>query len=216
MKHWISLGLLCAAQIAFAAQEVELGCKRLRVTLDARLTPSLVEQEWGSGNERSETPAILELIGCQGRLLDRLILDSPLARLDPEPLRGAPNPTFLVSADLTAAAGSYNGPLTIPIQVVADHLVAVVARDADGRDEAIHLALTGKSAWRKVSSRNVEHLLQVSCQPRNQGFVTLYRRYFPTGRRWKVKARVSKGLWEADGEFPGENLFPSHPIRRGR
>lgn len=38
------------------------------------------------------------------------------------PVRGSPRPSYLVSADLTAEAGSYNGPLTIPIEVVGEKL----------------------------------------------------------------------------------------------
>ena len=208
MKRWIFLSLVCATSAAFAAQEVELGCKRLRVVLDARLSPDVVAREWGSGKLRSEAPATLELVGCEGQLLDRLVLDAPLAQLDPLPLRGAPNPTYLVSADLTVEAGSYNGPLTIPIQVVRNHLVPAVARFADKGIAPIYLALTGKSAWRRVTNRNVDELLFVSCQPKGQGFVTFYRRYFPSRQEWKVKVRTRDGLWESDGEFPSRNLFP--------
>ncbi len=208
MKRWIFLSLVCATSVAFAAQEVELGCKHLRVVLDARLNPDVVEHEWGSGNTRSEAPATLELVGCEGQLLDRFVLEAPLAQLDPVPVRGAPNPTYLVSADLTVEAGSYNGPLTIPMQVVHDHLVAAVARFADKRIEPIRLTLTGKSAWRRVSNRNVDDLLLVSCQPKGQSFVTFYRRFFPSRQEWKVKVRTRDGLWESDGEFPSRNLFP--------
>lgn len=208
MKHWIFVSLVCATSVAFAAQDVKLGCKRLRVVLDARLSPDVVEHEWGSGKPRSEAPATLELVGCKGQLLDRLVLDAPLAQLDPVPVRGAPNPTYLVSADLTVEAGSYNGPLTIPIQVLRNHLVPVAARFADKSIEPVFLALTGKSAWRRVSNRHVDDLLFVSCQPKDQGFVTSYRRYFPSRQEWKVKLRTRAGLWESDGEFPSRNLFP--------
>lgn len=208
MKRWIFLSLVCVTSVAFAAQEVELGCKHLRVVLDARLSSDVVEHEWGSGNPRPEAPATLELVGCEGQLLDRFVLEAPLAQLDPVPVRGAPNPTYLVSADLTAEAGSYNGPLTIPIQVVRDHLVEAVARFANKRIEPIRLTLTGKSAWRRVSNLDVDDLLLVSCQPKGQGFVTFYRRYFPSRQEWKVKVRARDGLWESDGEFPSRNLFP--------
>lgn len=113
-----------------------------------------------------------------------------------------------MSADLTVEAGSYNGPLTIPIQIVRDHLVAAVARFADKRIEPIRLTLTGKSAWRRVPNRKVDDLLLVSCQPKGQGFVTFYRRYFLSRKEWKVKVRTRDGLWESDGEFPSRNLFP--------
>lgn len=208
MKRWIFLGLVCSTSVAFAAQEAQLGCKRLRVVLDARISPEAVAQEWGSGRPRSEPPAILELIGCEGQLLDRYALAAPLAQLDPEPIRGAPHPTYLVSADLTAEAGSYNGPLTIPIQVVRQRLVAAVARSADKRTAAIHLALTGKASWRRVANRKVEDLLSVSSQPGGRGFVTSYRRYFLSGQEWQVTVRTRDGLWESDGEFPSRKFFP--------
>ena len=208
MKLWLFFCLVCANSVSFAVQEVELGCKHLRIVLDARLSPDVVKQEWGSGNPLSEAPATLELVGCEGQLLERFVLEAPLAQLDPMPVRGAPNPTYLVSADLTTEAGSYNGPLTIPIQVVRDHLVAAAARFTDKRIEPIRLTLTGKSAWRRVSNRNVDDLLLVSCQPKGQSFVTFYSRFFPSRQGWKVKVRTRDGLWESDGEFPSRNLFP--------
>jgi len=208
MKRWLLLGFFCAASAAFAAQEVGLGCKHLRIVLDARLNPDTVEREWASGVSRTEAPAALELVGCAGQLLDRIVLEAPLAKIDPVPVRGTRNPTYLVSADLTVEAGSYNGPLTIPVQVVGDHLVAAVARFADQRVEPIRLTLTGKSAWKRVSRRNAEDLLLVSCQPKGSGFVTSYRRYSPARQAWKVKVLTRDGLWESDGDFPSRHLFP--------
>ena len=200
--------LVCAAATAVAAPEVKVGSQRLRVVMDARLTPEMVERAWGSGDPRPEAPATLELVGADGRVLDRLALAAPLAKLDPAPIRGAPVPTFLVSADLTADAGSYNGPLTLPIQIVRDHLVAAVARSSDQRTEPIRLTLTGKSAWKRVSDGKAETLLLVSCRPQGQGFVMHYQRYFLARQEWRVKVRTREGLWESDGDFPGRNLFP--------
>lgn len=208
MKHWLFLYLLCVTSVSFAAQEVELGCKHLRVLLDARLSPDGVEQEWGSGNPRSEAPAILELFGCEGQRLDQFVLAAPLARIDPLPVRGTPNPTYLVSADLTVEAGSYNGPLTIPIQIVHDHLVAAVARFSDQHTEPIRLPLTGKSAWRRVSNLDTDDLLLVSSLPKSKGFMTFYRRYFLSHQEWKVKQLTRNELWESDGEFPSLKFFP--------
>ena len=208
MKRWLFLMLACATSISFAAQEVELGCRRLRVVLDPRLGPDVVEREWGSGQPRTEPPAALELVGCDGQVSDRFILAAPLAKLDPAPVRGAPKPAYLVSADLTVEAGSYNGPLTIPMQVVGDRLVPAVARFADKRSEPIRLSLTGKSAWRRISHQKVDEFLLVSCQPKGTGFVTTYKRYFPSRREWQARARTRDGLWESDGEFPHRNAFP--------
>lgn len=208
MKRWILLCLFSINSTALAVNEVSLGCSRLRLLLDARLSPAIVEREWASGSPRPEAPAVLELRGCKDQLLDRLILEAPLARLDGAPLRGAPAPTYLVSVDLTAEAGSYNGPLTLPIQVVRNHLTPAVARTPDGRLEPIRLALTGKAAWKKAPLRKVDDLLSVSAQPKDQGFITLYRRYHPTRRGWQVKTLTKSGMWESDGKFPETSLFP--------
>ena len=211
MNCWILLLVLSISATASVAGEIGLGCNRFHLLLDSRLNPVMVEREWASGNPRPEEPAVLELRGCNGQLLDRLPLDAPLAQLDPTPLRGALTPTYLVSVDLTAEAGSYNGPLTIPIQIIRDHLVPAVARTGDGQLVPIRLALTGKAAWKKVQVGKVGDLLSVSCQPNDQGFITFYRRYHPTRRGWQVKIRSEAGLWESDSEFPKNRFFPEIP-----
>jgi hypothetical protein len=208
MMRWLFLILACTTSVAFAAQEVELGCKRLRIALDPHLSPAVVERDWGSGQPRTGAPATLELVGCNGQVLDRSVLASSLAQIDPLPVRGAPSPSFLVSADLTAEAGSYNGPLTIPIQVIGEKLVPAVARSPDGRSEPVRLSLTGKSAWRRVSSGRVDELFLVSCKPEEAGFVTTYRRYSPSPGKWRVRTHTHAGLWESDGEFPDRKFFP--------
>lgn len=208
MKRWLAITLLCSSSFGWAATAVELGCKNLRVVLDARLSPALVAQEWGSGNPRPEAAATLELVGCQGQLLDKLVLPAALAQIDPVPMRGDAYPTYLVSADLTVEAGSYNGPVTMPIQIVGNHLLPAVARFSDKPTKPIVLTLTGKSAWRRAARRNSDDLLFVSSQPQGQGFVTLYRRYFLANHQWQVKQRSRNGLWESDADFPDRQLFP--------
>ncbi len=208
MKIWLFLGLVCAASVACAEQEVKVGNQRLRVVLDARLTPEMLESEWVSGNPRTEPPATLELVGSAGQVLDRLTLAAPLAKIDPVPVRGAPYPTYLVSADLTREMGADNGPLTLPIQIVGDHLAAAAAQSTKQRSEPIHLAQTLRAEWKRVPNGKVENLLQVSCQPGNRGYVTYYRRYFLQSHHWKVKMRKRPGLWESEGNFPSQKLFP--------
>lgn len=208
MMRWLFLILACTTSVAFAAQEVELGCKRLRIVLDPQLSPAMVERDWGSGQPRTQALATLELVGCNGQVLDRFVLASSLAQIDPVPVRGAPSPSFLVSADLTAELGSYNGPLTVPIQVIGEKLVPAVARSSDGRSEPVRLWVTGKSAWRRASKGRVDELYLVSCQPEAAGFVTRYRRYSPSTGKWQVRTHTRAGLWESDGEFPDRKFFP--------
>lgn len=208
MMRWLFLVLAFITSVSFAAQDIALGCKRLRIVLDPQLSPDVVERAWASGQPRVAAPATLELVGCKGEVVDRFILAASLAKIDPLPVQGAPNPSYLVSADLTAEAGSYNGPLTIPIQVIGNKLVPAVAHSPDGRREPVRLSLTGKSAWRRVSRHRLDDLLLVSCQPEGAGFVTTYRRYFPSQGKWQVRAHTQDGFWESDGEFPDQKFFP--------
>jgi hypothetical protein len=209
MRVWLVLGLLSSAAVAQAEQQVDLGCEHLRIKLARPLGAEVVEQDWGRGRPHSEARAKLELISCAGKVLDQLELDAPLARLDPEPLHGAPHPTYLVSADLTAEAGSYNGPVTVPVQVVRDRLQVASARDRDGRTSPIRLSTTGKSAWKRKPGPHGEELLSVHCQPQGDGFTTRYDRYMVVRKSWVVRSRIRKAMWESDSDFPDAAFFPS-------
>lgn len=208
MRRAISLALLCVSSSAFAAQDVALDCRHLRIALDPRMTPVMVEKDWGSGVFHEASPASVELVACDGRLLDRYALEAPLARIDPLSVRGAPYPTYLVSADLTVEAGSYNGPLTILLQVVQDRLTVATVEDPGGRVQPIHLAVTGKAAWRRRAAAGGDDFLQVVARPTSAGFVTDYRRFFVERKSWKQEVRVRPGPWEPDGDFPAANRFP--------
>lgn len=203
------IGLFSFNSLAQATDDIQIGCNRLLLVLAPELTPSVVDLEWTTGESSSKTPAVLELRGCNGQLLDRLVLDAPLARLDPIQLSGAPALSYLLSVDLSQPAGSYNGPLTFPVQIVNNHLKHAVALASDGRLEPINLALTGKAAWKKITIKGVDNFLSVSCQPQDKNFVTYYRRYYPTRDGWRVRMRSVPGLWESyDGNFPDINRFP--------
>lgn len=208
MSRWILPALLWLCSPAFAAQDVDVGCRHLRIALDPRITPAMVDEHWGSGDDLAATPAVAELVGCDGRLLDRHALEAPLARIDPAPVKGAPYPTYLVAADLTADAGSYNGPSTILLQVVDDRLGVATVLGNGGRVAPIRLTQTGKAAWQRVSTSAADQFLQVSSRPANAGFVTDYRRFYLDRAKWKTRVRVRPGLWESDGDFPAANRFP--------
>ena len=208
MKTWLLIGLLGWASCAFAADSVKLGCLRLHLQLDAHLTSAMVEQQWGSGEESKAKRAVLELHGCKGELLDRMVLDAPLARLDSIALRGTKVATFLVSVDLTAVAGSYSGPLTIPVEMHDGHLERAYAVTENKQSEPINLALTGKAAWKKIAKRGGDELFAVRCQPKGDGFITSYYRYYTSRQGWRVRMRSEPLLWESDGEFPLMRRFP--------
>ena len=208
MRILICILLCFFAAHSSAAQVVELGCRQLRVAQDERLTPDVLEKAWGSGAERLESPAVLEWVDCGGRVTDRLVLAAPLARIDPVPVKGAKPPTFLVSVDLSADAGSHNGPMTMPFQLNGDALIQVSAQSGHGSREVIGLTQTGKSAWMRVSRGQAEDLLQVKSDRRSGGFVVSYKRYSVRGRAWRVREITRRGLWEADQDFPSSQRFP--------
>ena len=210
MKHSLLPGLLALCSIAAVAAPPERDCARPVLVLDARLTPALVDRDWGTGTAHDEAKAAIELRDCAGKTLDRLQLSAPLARLDPQPLRGAPAPTWLVSTDLTAAMGSYSGPLTLLVEASGRRLHLAEAADEHGQRAPIHLAATGKRDWRRVEAGDADDLLSVSCQPDvHDGFVTLWRRYHPGPRGWTLHTRSANAFWESDGGFPPDNAFPA-------
>jgi hypothetical protein len=197
---------LWSAGFAFPAHAggvARIGCEQLRLELSPPLTEAIVDEDWETGNQHGEAPARLKLYGCGGQLLDTLVLAAPLARLDATPLRNPRGPVFLVSADLTAPAGSYSGPLTIPVLVADGKL-----RPAADQTGPILLAATGKSGWEQVPDGAVDDLLMVNCAMQNGQFVTFYRRYRPAGADWRVTMRAANGFWEADAGFPPLGDFP--------
>lgn len=58
MKKWLFLILACTSSISFSAQENDLGCKRLRIALDPRLSSDVIERDSGSGQPHVGAPAI--------------------------------------------------------------------------------------------------------------------------------------------------------------
>jgi len=208
--HALAATLACALAQACAAREPVRPptCERVVLALASGLTPEIVSRDWGTGETHAEPDAALELRGCKGELLDRLPLPAPLATLDPTPLRGAPSPTWLVSADLTAPAGTYSGPLTLPVEIVAHRLHPAEAVGRGGKREPIRLALTGKAAWKRLPAGRVDDLVAVASEPTDGGFVTHYRRYQPGPRGWALRIRSEGGLWESDGGFPPLTRFP--------
>ncbi len=201
----LALALACASGPAQAAPRP---CERVQLVLAPGITPEIVARDWGSGESHAEAHAVLELRGCAGTVVDRLELDAPLAVLDPKPLRGAPKPTWLVSSDLTAPAGSTSGPLTLPVEVVDHRLRIAEATMRTGEHEPIRLALTGKAAWKRVSSRGIDELFAVRSEAVDSGFATVYLRYRPGRHGWEMHSRRQDGLWESDGPFPPARAFP--------
>lgn len=201
--------VLLAALAPLATARPAADCDHLALVLDPRLTPEIVQRDWGTGAQHDEADAVLELRGCRHELLDRLELAAPLATLDPVRLRGTPLPTWLATADLTAPAGSYSGPLTVPVEVIAHRLRVAHARGPAGASGPIHLAATGKQAWRRVGGSKADEFLAVSSAPDTDGeFTTTWRHYRVTAHGWRWTQRQTHELWESDGDFPPPAQFP--------
>lgn len=183
-------------------------CRQIVLVLDPQLSRAAVDRAWASGEPRDENPAALELRRCDGSVVDRLVLDAPLARLDPRPLRGAPVHSVLVTVDLTAPAGSTSGPLTDVIELRGDHLQRAQAMPLEGAAIDIRLPATGKAAWQRTIRGRRDELLALSCSPLAGGFVTRWRRFVTTPTGWRVFEREAPGLWESDQPFPPAKAFP--------
>ncbi|RZJ60642.1 MAG: hypothetical protein EON49_07805 [Acidovorax sp.] len=208
MRSALVAVIFAAPAQAHAQAQVTVGCQSVKLVLDEQVTVSELNRLWVSGELAPGVPAVLQLHGCKGELLDSITLDAPLARLDPAPLRGVRPSTVLVTVDLTAPAGSYSGPLTKPVQVEGNRLAYAQARAADGMVQPILLAQTGKAAWKKVRVGAADQLLAVRSEPRDGDFTTNYRRYVHGKQGWTVRVRSQPGLWESDGEFPARRSFP--------
>lgn len=212
MKRWLLVACLAVVPpLVHAHNAVAVGCESVQLVLDDRVTPGVLDRLWASGESVEASPAVLQLRGCSGEVLDTVTLEAPLARLDPTALRGAPAFTVLVTVDLTAAAGTYSGPLTRPFAVHGTRLQHVQARTVNGSQEPLVLALTGKAAWKKVRVGKKDHLISVRSQFEDGQFTTSFRRYVPGPQGWSMRERSQPGLWESDGEFPLRRLFPSVP-----
>ncbi len=198
--------LLAHAALAHPAARA---CDHVVLVLDPRITAQVIERDWASGAPHDEADAVLELRGCKDERLDRLELVGPLAILDPTPLRGTPEPTWLVTADLTAPAGATSGPLTLPVEVVSHRLRVARARGPDGRPAPIHLAATQHAAWQRLGVGNADQLLAVSWVPRGDAHgATTYRRYSTGAHGWRWRERRDTTPWESDADFPDAALFP--------
>lgn len=209
MKRLVLIASLVAVNaLAHAADQVTVGCKRVQLVLDERFTSGERDRLWASGEEASGAPAVLRLQGCHGELLDSMTLEAPLAKLESGLLHGPRSPTVLVTVDLTAPAGSYSGPLTMPVQIVGNRLSYAQARAGDGTLQPIVLAQTGKAAWKKVRVGAADQLLVVRSEPRDGDFTTSYRRYVYAKQGWTVRIRSQPGLWESDSAFPARRVFP--------
>jgi hypothetical protein len=190
----------------------------LQVLQDARLTPSLRDQLWGTGDAgaapASLRDATVRLVRSDGSLVQAEQLERPLARLESDYLYADRRSTYLLTVDYSAGFGSYSGPATFLLEVKSGRLSWIEAKDPrSGRTERISLADTLKSAWKIVGARtgSGKDLLQALCRPdfETEGeFKIIYIRYFYDGKVWQERVRETKGFSEFEDGFPDIKLFP--------
>jgi hypothetical protein len=190
----------------------------LRVLQDARLTPSLKDQMWGTGDAGADTASLqnatVRLVRADGLLVQSEELERPLSRVESVHLYADRRSTYLLTVDYSAGFGSYSGPATFLLEVRSGRLAWMAAKDPrTDRTERISLANTLKSAWRVVGARtgSGKDLLQALCRPdfETEGeFKMIYVRYFYDGKVWQERVRQTKGFSEFEDGFPDVKLFP--------
>jgi hypothetical protein len=206
MNGLFLLGLSCVTMNMIHAG----GGLYLSLTMDPAITEEVLKNDWESGREHTEKPAELELRDSSKKLVDHLVLEAPLAQLDPSVVyTPSHQKEYLVTVDLTAPMGSYNGPLTHLVSTEGKHLSLVTVTDPEQRTSTLSLAMTGKSAWIRVKAGNQEDFLELRCRPEGEDFVKEYRRYHADRSGWHSLQRTEPGFWESEEDFPPESEFPS-------
>src|SRR5882724_4850066 len=93
----------------------------LQLLQDARLTPSLRKQLWGSGEASSDgvtfQNAAIRTVSPDGKTLESEVLERPLATLESVHLYGDSRTTYLITVDYSAGFGSYSGPATLLLEI---------------------------------------------------------------------------------------------------
>lgn len=188
---------------------------RLELLLDARLTEAQLESFWGTGETDSVElkPAVLQVVDMLGGVRDRQVLDRPLARFETERLTLPGDSLWLLTVDYSASAGSYNGPVTLPLTVREERIRPLEAVDDKGTSTPVRLMRALKSDWQLEPARagQGQDILYVFTRPdfeKSWEFQVTYERLSFEGQRWVRHRRQEPGLWESEGEFPARELFP--------
>lgn len=166
--------------------------------------------------EEPETPcnARLLLVGKNNVPVAAQELERPLAKIAAVQLVGGRPASFALTVDYSSGIGSYSGPATRFFDVIAGSMQWLQAKDnTTGKLQEIRVASTLKTEWQPFPHGRNQDLLEVSCRPRfkdeqDDSFEVTYKRYRFNGRGWLLYSRSEKGLWENEGTFPQESLFP--------
>jgi hypothetical protein len=228
-----------AAQLPLALAEDHIE-GRIQILEDARLTPALLEKLWGMGDiDFDEDPQLIAfkaepLRNAEVRLTTRagtttgaIKLERPLARLKSTQLYATPDRTFLITVDYSAGFGSYNGPITLLLEVRNGRLEWLKATEqTTGKKYQITLMQSLKTVWKIVPSTRAEgkEILLASCRPdwdsptfkhinpsvksTDRDFWLIYTRYFFNGTNWVEVERRRHGFADFEEGLPSRSKFP--------
>ena len=148
-------------------------------------------------------------------------LERPVAEIKTVKLVGGKPDSFRLMVDYSAGWGSYAGPITMFIDVAGGKIKWIRAKDSStGKSEKISVMRSLKTSWELSKSRQNQDILELACRPTFKGgdnpFVLIYTRYRFNGLEWIRYSRSEKGYldFEADTDFPGDNLFPPHKFSK--
>src|ERR1035437_3341788 len=216
------------SQLPLARNQNQIDGK-LQILEDARLTPQLRKMLWGTGGDmqdddparsvfKSDPPhnAQVRIVTNKGTIVETSPLERPLAKLSRTLLYGTPRPTYLVTVDYSAGFGSYNGPVTLPLEVQDGRLHWLEATDsATGKKEQIELMQSLKTTWKIVdsASKTGKEILHAACRPddfssTSNDFTLTYTRYYFSGSDWMRIQKKQPGFSEFEDGFPRRELFP--------
>ena len=171
---------------------------------DARLTDAEVEARWGRGDDPDPAllPARIRWLDKAGAERGALVLDRPLARINPSPLEGVPL-SWLLTEDWSAGVGGGNGPVTSVLEIRSGALQRAEAIRADGQRAPIHLLSALQAAWRLDRSASPDVLIAAICVPDAGGDMDTERRRYAFDGRWRVTAEQTDGC-----DDPAASLRP--------
>ncbi len=196
---------------------------------DARLDPRLIAELWQTGEPDNHDdqqasvfskssparPALLQVIGDAGQVIDAKTLEHSLAKVSVAHLYGNAKSTFLVTADYSAGLGSYSGPITWPVEVTHGRLHWLQSYDrATGKADDISLMRSLKTTWKLVPEAHGKQILLALCRPdwgaplnKDPDFHISYIRIYWTGKKWISVDRTVPGYSDFEDGFPRRSLF---------
>jgi len=160
--------------------------------------------------------ALLQLVSSHNQVLQKLLLEKPIAEIKTADFSDIGNRLILVTQDFSADFGSYSGPISKILEISNDTLHWAEAWSAQNKSTKISLLRSLKTAWSFAPSKNgkSKDILKVSCRfdPGSEGeFKTVFSRFHREKTGWQVTERSKPILWERENDssaLPNLKEFP--------